>query len=121
MQCTGYGMHLCLTSTSRRALRGHITKHHVYMPDRCIRNAASSLLASWRKEPDVRTAIMLVCAACMQHGAQTCIKCKGVKCDICMTLNTLMSVGLSLPAQHVDDSWQSAEFFANKVASLLRR
>ena len=24
--------------------------------------------------------------------------------------------GVSLPAQHVDESWQSAEFFANKVA-----
>ena len=32
-------------------------------------------------------------------------------------LTTFVSVGLSLPAQHVDESWQSAEFFANKVAS----
>ena len=30
----------------------------------------------------------------------------------------LVSAGLSLPVQHVDESWQSAEFFANKVASL---
>ena len=27
----------------------------------------------------------------------------------------MVSAGLSLPAQHVDESWQSAEFFANKV------
>lgn len=49
----------------------------------------------------------------MQDAAQTC-KC--IKCDI----YTFVSVGLSLPAQHVDESWQSAEFFANKVASLLK-
>ncbi len=27
-----------------------------------------------------------------------------------------MHAGLSLPPQHVEESWQSAEFFANKVS-----
>jgi len=27
-----------------------------------------------------------------------------------------LHAGLSLPPQHVEESWQSAEFFANKVS-----
>ena len=40
----------------------------------------------------------------------------GKTCVVCApTCYVLVSAGLSLPAQHVDESWQSAEFFATKV------
>ena len=39
-------------------------------------------------------------------------------CHMCMRFYVLLSAGLGLPSQHVDESWQSAEFFANKVGSI---
>ena len=36
-----------------------------------------------------------------------------------LLLVLILLAGLSLPAQHVDESWQSAEFFANKVCNAI--
>ena len=82
--------------------------HNILTPDCCtvlLPPAAGSLAF---QELGVKTAIAL--SPRPLHAAR-CID----MCRMCTYVYTLVSAGLSLPAQHVDESWQSAEFFTNKV------
>lgn len=72
------------------------------------------LLACKRiQELGVRTAIVL--SPCTLHA----VRCKDM-CCMWTHIYMLVSAGLSSPAQHVDESWQSAEFFATKVGSVCK-